>query len=386
MFGSVILDVAIGLILIYLLLSLISAAVREAFAGLLKTRSSTLHEGLGELLGDAELVAAIYGHPLINALYHGDTYAVAKAKKQLPSYIPARSFSLALFDLIVRGDDIGDPSRAGPESRALTIENVRAQIGTLGNPRVQRAVLAALDSAQGDLGAAQANVEQWFNSTMDRVSGWYKQRSQIWVFVIGLLLALAVDADTMRIARQLYTDPAQRQTAVAMAGSFTTDAQMATTPADSTRASANRITARDAFARLDTLGLPLGWKDTRISAARGVGPTTSAIAAHSVGALFGWILTALAITLGAPFWFDTLGRVMIIRSTVKPHQKSPEEGSEDRQTSPAAAAVVAPVSAPARTVAPAAAAIAAAAPVISPDAADFTPQEWAAGHPDGGIL
>ena len=42
-------------------------------------------------------------------------------------------------------------------------------------------------------------------------------------------------------------------------------------------------------------------------------------------------MTAFAATLGAPFWFDVLNKVMVIRSTVKPHEKSPEEASEDRQ-------------------------------------------------------
>ena len=45
----------------------------------------------------------------------------------------------------------------------------------------------------------------------------------------------------------------------------------------------------------------------------------------------GWIITALAAAVGAPFWFDLLNKVMVIRSTVKPHEKSPEESSEDRQ-------------------------------------------------------
>jgi hypothetical protein len=58
----------------------------------------------------------------------------------------------------------------------------------------------------------------------------------------------------------------------------------------------------------------------------------------------GWLLTALAATLGAPFWFDVLNRLMVIRSTVKPHEKSPEEASEDRQAVNRAAAT-----APAKT-------------------------------------
>jgi hypothetical protein len=47
--------------------------------------------------------------------------------------------------------------------------------------------------------------------------------------------------------------------------------------------------------------------------------------------LFGWILTAFALSFGAPFWFDTLNKIMVIRSTVKPREKSQEEASEDRQ-------------------------------------------------------
>ncbi len=47
--------------------------------------------------------------------------------------------------------------------------------------------------------------------------------------------------------------------------------------------------------------------------------------------ILGWLITALAATMGAPVWFDLLNKVMVIRSTVKPREKSPEEGSEDRQ-------------------------------------------------------
>lgn len=48
----------------------------------------------------------------------------------------------------------------------------------------------------------------------------------------------------------------------------------------------------------------------------------------------GWLITAAAISLGAPFWFDTLNRFMIVRSTIKPKEKSPEEGSKDPPARP----------------------------------------------------
>ena len=50
----------------------------------------------------------------------------------------------------------------------------------------------------------------------------------------------------------------------------------------------------------------------------------------------GWLITALAVSLGAPFWFDVLNKIIVIRSTVKPAEKSGPEASKDCQ-SPATA-------------------------------------------------
>ncbi len=52
---------------------------------------------------------------------------------------------------------------------------------------------------------------------------------------------------------------------------------------------------------------------------------------HGILVLAAWLLTALAATLGAPFWFDKLNKIMVIRSTVKPYEKSKPEAAEDRQ-------------------------------------------------------
>ena len=42
----------------------------------------------------------------------------------------------------------------------------------------------------------------------------------------------------------------------------------------------------------------------------------------------GILLTGFAVTLGAPFWFDVLNRFMVVRATVKPDEKSPDEKSK----------------------------------------------------------
>ena len=45
--------------------------------------------------------------------------------------------------------------------------------------------------------------------------------------------------------------------------------------------------------------------------------------------LAGWLITAIALSLGAPFWFDTLNKFMVVRGTVKPQEKSQSEKSKD---------------------------------------------------------
>ena len=113
MFGSLMLDVAIGMVLVYLLLSFVAAAVREGVETLFKERSQFLQRGVTELLHDPDLTAALFSHPQVSALYRGN-YAEAVRNKQLPSYIPSRNFALALLDIAVRGRD---PNSARAPSR-----------------------------------------------------------------------------------------------------------------------------------------------------------------------------------------------------------------------------------------------------------------------------
>ena len=84
---------------------------------------------------------------------------------------------------------------------------------------------------------------------------------------------------------------------------------------------------------MTSLALPIGWDDksdpkrhfTGWSWSGDRGGWWDQVKWHWLG----WILTALAISLGAPFWFDLLNKFIVIRSAVKPHEKSPEESSKD---------------------------------------------------------
>jgi hypothetical protein len=112
-FDSAILDVAIGMAFIFLLVSLLVSAATEMLAGWLKWRSRHLWEGLEQLLQSAEARAEVYNHPLIKGLARVNVGAPDwKDGRSGPSYIPSRTFALAVIDVLRRPhkllDDFGD--------------------------------------------------------------------------------------------------------------------------------------------------------------------------------------------------------------------------------------------------------------------------------------
>ena len=320
MFGSVILDVAIGLILVYLLLSLIATAAREGIESMMKSRAVQLERGIRALLDDPSgsgFSTRFYKHPLISSLFEGEYQAVARRRTgaNLPAYIPTGSFVQAVLDLALR-PAVPAPYVAEQTDVKVTTNTLRASIDRIESPAVQRALRSAVDSAQGDIDRVRSALADWYDGTMDRVSGWYKHQTQ-WVLLgIGIAMAIIIDVDTLRIGQHLYKSPALRAVAVALAERVAADTTVRARTVD-------QAAAARAVAQLDSLQLPILWQ--------GVQPNTSGIGHHVADSVLGWLITALAISLGAPFWFDLLNKFMVIRSTVKPREKSPEEASEDRQ-------------------------------------------------------
>jgi hypothetical protein len=335
-FGSDILEVAIGLVLVFLLVSVMCSAVREGIESWLKTRAAYLERGIRELLhdklakqheakGGKSLARAFYEHPLIFGLYSsGYTPGAETAHpplfmrgRGLPSYIPARNFALALMDIAARGPTT-DAVSADADAPPLSIESMRNGVQNIGNPAVQRLLLMAIDTAHDDIEQVRESLQKWYDSGMDRVSGWYKRGTARILFFIGLIISVAMNVDAITIARYLYHNDAARAVIVAQAQKTARDSAGLEQSYAQTKAD------------LDSLQLPIGWSAAAIS---GGTPTQSAAALGPPWYLraLGWIITALAATMGAPFWFDVLNKFMVIRSTVKPHEKSPEESSEDRQ-------------------------------------------------------
>lgn len=345
MFNSTTLEVAIGMAFIYLVLSLFCTAISEGIAGILGSRSTNLERGLKALFSEGtlpkidehgvverdregnpvpgkSLTEAIYDHGLVQSLYQsGKGAGISRwwgGGKRLPSYIPARTFGSVLIDLLF--PDAGVASTDSSPMKTLGVMVTR--LNDLPEGKAKEALLAIVKQANGDLASTRQDLEGWFNDGMDRVSGWYKRKTQLLLFCIGLGIAFIFNIDTINVGRTLWTNPALRSYAVAAAEDYAKKHPLQTdTP------------AADALKPLNQLGelaLPIGWNNA--------GPlqwvTGKSLPRWSSGetfcfALVGWLLTGIAMTLGAPFWFDTLNQFMVVRSTIKPREKSEVDASKD---------------------------------------------------------
>ncbi len=196
MFNSPILDVAIALAFTYLILALFCTTVNEWIAAILKTRGRMLVKGIAGMLGEQKLpdgksfFAAFNEHATIGAL--------RQKPDKPPSYIAPSTFALTVMDLVTQPGSIKFPD----------LEN-----GIKGLPDgcVKTALLASIQTADGDLDKAQAAIENWFNSAMDRVSGWYTRRQQFMSVCAAAVVCLFVNADSLAIANKLWVNPTLRQ-------------------------------------------------------------------------------------------------------------------------------------------------------------------------------
>jgi hypothetical protein len=240
-------------------------------------RSSNLKEGIRNLLdgqGKGDYVQKLYDHPLISGLYRQGWFDRLVRRDGKPSYIPSRTFALALFDIL--------------DGTGKTARQVQTAVAGIGNEQIKKTLLPLMDGTE-DLAAARANVEGWFNDAMERVSGWYKRKAQIIILLVALAVSVAFNVDTFEVTTTLWHDTAIRESIVAAA-------QQA-----SQQPLSNDINVLKE--QLNELPLPLGWE----TVPSGVVEWLTKIA--------GLLVTTLALSFGAPFWFGTLNRLVNIRNS-----------------------------------------------------------------------
>ncbi len=372
MFDSVILDIVIGLIFTYLLYSLLATIIQEIIATNFAFRAKILEKAITRMLDDGasaksrlwgfftlffkkdikqpKLTAQFYNHPLIKYL------APDKWEKK-PAYLSAQNFSKVIVDLL-RGKQLGTGNHAAEIEESLRNKKTHWG-GTVINEDTSDYLDSIWVDAQGNIDEFRGKLEDWYNETMDRASGWYKQYTQVILLFVGFGIAMMFNVDTIQIVHKLEKDPKLREQLVAQADAYAKvhpslaaelleekkrnrellaalKDTVGTANADVD--SMNRITEekyRLLRERRDTLynqasrliqsdinkmhhALALGWGN--YGGAQSFFGKAKYVIVSSLGnwiKFLGLFLTAIAISLGAPFWFDILSKVIKIRGAIK---------------------------------------------------------------------
>lgn len=320
LFGSTILELALAMIFVYLLLSLLCSAIVEFIESLVGRRAKDLRNGVAALLANPKLAQDFFNHPLVKPLGNA------------PSYIPARTFSLALWNMATSAA-LQTPAAIAGVTRDIDV--LRATITRLPDDalpaNLKGSFVTLIDEAGGSFEKARENIEKWYDDAMDRVSGRFKRRTHWILLGIGLAASIGMNLDSINIIQTLAHNNDLRQTVVAAAENY------AKTPLPTPDPAAGPQTPdaqyNESVKRLDKirgeineLGLPIGWSSKPLSEdPRGVPEGWGWLLK-----IIGFMLTAMAVSQGAPFWFDLLNKIIVIRSTVKPHEKSPMQPSKDR--------------------------------------------------------
>jgi hypothetical protein len=403
--GPVVVDVAVGLVLVFLTSALLCSAAVEWVGNLLGKRGSYLLRGLRELLdippsapsskvplssvagsggtflideGDrrrclqdlsvagvhlrddlaraeqplpslpAPLADLVLAHPVIAGLHRpgrpgrtvdrhlGTVRVGTRAEKMhLASYVSARAFSRCLVDLLV-------PDGAGNTSLAT----LRRSVDKLPEGLPARdALLTFVRDAGDDVGAFREALERWYDEHMGRVSGWYKRWAQWRLFIAGAVLAVVVNLNSIHIGTALYEDQPLRDAVVAQSVS----AQGC--PQDGSGGSPEAC-LRQQTDLLRSLSVPLGWDRARAAADCRVYNGGEACWPHvenwvpfwlgelrhgpgrALLVLAGWLLTAVAVSFGAPFWFDALSKLGSLRTAGRrPGENRPYDAVEPARRS-----------------------------------------------------
>jgi hypothetical protein len=306
MFGIEWLDIGLGVIFIYLLVSLACTAVTDAISAFLGMRWRNLKKGISNLLHDKDALQRLYDFPLIRSLFEGN---------KPPSYISAQVFSASIFD---QAFGVTRPDAISQANDLIAKSNI--------GDALKKSLTAIIGVTEGKLETFRAKVEQWYDGAMENVSALYKRKAQVISLAVALVLAGAANIDTISIA-QFFSRNAVVRTAVA---SHVFQTVASETPAPAPISPTEQF--KEMTSTLSEYGIPFGWSKASEPSPGGIVEKPGTIPANAgfgfwLLKIVGIILTALAASLGAPFWFDILKKIAGARKTTeqapKGEQKTP---------------------------------------------------------------
>jgi hypothetical protein len=285
------LDVFIGMAFLFFLLATVVSSINEVIQTALNARARILTRGIKALLaGDDTAVNEFFGRDNIKRLAKPAgwvrslfQWVPGVAPQRRPSYLSARAFSLAVLETATPD--------TGPTVGKNLFDEAEKALRKLGMD-------VELDDPRRKLDTIRTELERSFDEVMDRASGWYKRYVQWWLVVIAAALTVVLNVNAFVIAERLWKDDALRASVVQQALKTVEDAEDPKTPAGTDTATPKQVA--DQIDGINELKLPIGWTKQNTKGDWG-------------DHLAGWLVTVAALALGAPFWFDALGKLARLR-------------------------------------------------------------------------
>ncbi|MBX2921740.1 MAG: hypothetical protein KF746_06090 [Chitinophagaceae bacterium] len=267
-----------------------------------------------------------------------------------PAYLSADVFSDMLIDVLGK--------KASAPVLLKDIKNNLDDLDERGmNPELKNILTIYINQANGDMVRFKGLIEDWYNQQMDRVKGWYKRQTSRILLVIGFALAIAFNVNTIQIAGKLAENDKARDKLAQQAtewvkanpsipasanliDSTLSDSAFKVAKQNFLKASAAYQKEIDSATNLLGMGWGSGVLDREISYRQlcwieypvklvfdFIIPDAALSVYYEItrnpAILIGFLITAFAVSFGAPFWFDLLNKVVNIRSAGKnPNEKS----------------------------------------------------------------
>jgi len=310
---TALLDVAIGLSLIYVGASLFVTIVNEYIASTFELRGKELSRHLSDLLGPLEDAAK--ANPAFRVLLDKQ----AKVRSYVDPNVLAQVIVACLSATAPLGVAQGVPAPGTPAPVAVAAPDLMQAIALLPDSRIKSVLWTLAQSAKNDVEKLVGTTSLWVDRSLTVLGESYKRQMQRITFALGFVIAVCFNIDTVHVVARLYLDKELRDEVVVAAEQVTkqlTPDVIATCPkltADEAQKNPQcapvQSLAKAVTERSATFGtLPIGWQTTKPGAVFSSGFPER---------LLGWLLTAIAISLGAPFWFDLLNRFVNLRHTIE---------------------------------------------------------------------
>jgi hypothetical protein len=314
------LDLVIGLVFIYFLLSLICVSLQELKATWKKERSQNLKKWILDTFNGKDATGGLGDMIWNNIQIDGLTQTGREA-----SYIPKEVFVSAVLDEIYYGSD--DSYTKKCENCDKEVKNDQRKdpydfytlLDAINNPAIcipkpmQRVLRQIHAESHQNLETFRMRLERWFEMAMDRNSGTYKKKAQSFTFIAAIFVTIILNVDSIKLASHFYDNPEDAKRIADQAELYIENNKMLP-PSQSkdTKEAISQI--KSDIKKIQELKLPIGWEDANWEV---FNEKPRVVFSSLITTTTGWIITILAVSLGAPFWFETLNKLVNLRAAGK---------------------------------------------------------------------